>query len=307
VDNEAPLTGKAIAVTGGGAGLGRAYAEYLAGLGGQVVVNDIDERRATIAVQRITNSGGSAVAYAGSIADVEKARGLIQTCVNNYGRVDGLVNNAGIYYHTAPWEDPPERYVPLIEVNLLGTIHCGIAFMAHLRRVGRPGAIVNIVSGSQCGLSEMAAYSASKGAVASLTYSWAADLASSNIRVNAVSPIGRSGTDDEGPANEQPGVNPDVLARQRALKEPALVAPLVAYLLSDYSRDVTGQVFRMNPPELSVMSHPGFFAESTRAGDWDVPGISRVVDDELHRWFQPVGGVLSISGESARLLSPGPV
>jgi NAD(P)-dependent dehydrogenase (short-subunit alcohol dehydrogenase family) len=306
VNDDAALTGKVIAVTGAGAGLGRAYAHYMAGLGGQIVVNDVDESRANAAVERIEKAGGTATAHVGSVAVVADAEGLVQSCLRTYGRMDGLVNNAGIYYHAKPWEDRPERYVPVIEINVLGTIHCGIAFMSHLRDVGQPGSIVNIVSGAQCGLPEMAVYSASKGAVASLTYSWAADLASSNIRVNAVSPIGRSGTGDDSAASTPSDESPEVAARHRALKDPVLVAPLVAYLVSDYSSGVTGQVFRLNPPELAMMSHPGFFAGSVRSADWDVTSIHRAVDQELKQWFLPVGGVLSITGESGRLFSPGP-
>jgi NAD(P)-dependent dehydrogenase (short-subunit alcohol dehydrogenase family) len=282
-----PLGGKAVVVTGAGAGLGRAYAVYLAGLGCKVVVNDVDDQRAALVAEEITISGGSGIAHVGSVTEVNVAQGLISLCVEEYGRIDGLVNNAGIYYHSAPWDDRPEMYARLIEINVLGTMHCGVALMTHLRNLRQEGVIVNVVSGSQCGLREMAAYSASKGAVASLTYSWAADAASSDIRVNAVSPIGRSGTGD--------------------VRDPALVAPLIAYLLSDDARGVTGQVFRMNPPELSVMSHPGFYEASVRVGEWDIASINRVINEELSAWFQPVGGVLCIAGESGRLLKPSEV
>jgi NAD(P)-dependent dehydrogenase (short-subunit alcohol dehydrogenase family) len=282
-----PLEAKAVVVTGAGSGLGRAYAMYLAALGCKVVVNDVDDRRAALVRDEISNSGGAAVARVGSVTEVDVAQDLVSSCVDEFGRMDSLVNNAGIYYHRAPWDDPPEMYTRLIEINVLGTMHCGIAFMNHCRSLGQEGVIVNVVSGSQCGLREMGAYSASKGAVASLTYSWAADSASSNIRVNAVSPIGRSGTGD--------------------VRNPTLVAPLIAYLVSDDSRGVTGQVFRMNPPELSIMSHPGFYEKSVRVGDWDIASISRVVRDELSGWFQPVGGVLCITGESGRLLGPSQV
>jgi NAD(P)-dependent dehydrogenase (short-subunit alcohol dehydrogenase family) len=305
MDDDALLSGKAVAVTGAGAGLGRGYARYLASHGADVVVNDVDGQRVDAVVEQITAAGGSGTAHVGSVAKVEDAQGLVETCVERFGRMDALVNNAGIYYHTAPWEDRPENYVPVIEINVLGTMHCGIAFMNHLRHAEQGGSIVNIVSGAQCGLKEQAVYSASKGAVASLTYSWAADLQGTGIRVNAVSPIGRSGTEDpSAPSEPRDDEDPILLARRNASKDPILVAPIVAYLVSDSSQDVTGQVFRMNPPELSVMAHPGFFTESVRVGDWDAASIQRVVDDELRQWFLPVGGVLGITGESGQLLAP---
>lgn len=285
---ESLLADKAVVVTGAGAGLGRAYAQYLAGLGALVVANDVDGARIARVKESIDAAGGSCVVHVGSVADRQMAEDLIDTCVQAHGQVDGLVNNAGIYYISDPWDDREDDHRRVIDVNVLGTMHCGIAFMRQLRDAGRPGAIVNVSSGAQCGMRGQAVYSASKGAVASLTYSWAADLASEGIRVNAISPIGRPGTGYE--------------ATRPFHKDPLLVAPLVAYLVSDHSAGVTGQVFRLNAPEFGLMSHPGLFEKSVRRADWDVPTISSAVVGDLEQWFQTVGGVLCIDGESARLV-----
>jgi NAD(P)-dependent dehydrogenase (short-subunit alcohol dehydrogenase family) len=284
------LDRKVIVVTGAGAGLGRAYAEYLAEQGATVVVNDIDAERAERVRERIEAAGGVGVVHVGSVTDFRAADDLVALAVEAYGHVDGLVNNAGVYYRVEPWADSVDRYRRVIEVNVLGSINAGIAFMTQLRRVGRPGAIVSITSGAQCGHPRMAAYSASKGAVASLTYSWAADLEPSGIRVNAVAPVGRPGTAER-------SSRPEPVHRM----DPRLAAPLVAYLVSDHSAAVTGQVFRITAPELAVMSHPGVFESSIRTADWDVASIDEVVGRELNRWFQPVGGVLGV--ESARLVN----
>jgi NAD(P)-dependent dehydrogenase (short-subunit alcohol dehydrogenase family) len=134
-----------------------------------------------------------------------------------------------------------------VEVNLLGTMFCGIAAMKVLRSQGY-GSIVNASSRAQRGIPASATYAATKGAIASLTYSWALDLRPAGVRVNAIAPqAGGTGTRRQGqPSDGEP--------------TPDQIAPLVTYLLSDRSALVTGQVIRIGgPPDalsVGLMTHP---------------------------------------------------
>jgi NAD(P)-dependent dehydrogenase (short-subunit alcohol dehydrogenase family) len=227
------LEGRAIVITGAGRGLGLAYARHAAAEGAAVVVNDVDGGAARAAAAQITGQGGRASWSDGSVADHESAAALIDDCVRRHGRLDGLVSNAGLRPEGEAWDEAPGEIRAAVEVNLLGTIFCGLAAMKVMREQGH-GSIVNASSRAQRGIRASATYAATKGAVASLTYSWALDLHSSGIRVNAIAPqAGGTGTRRRSqPAN---GHEP----------APGQIAPLVSYLLSDRSAAVTGQIIRM--------------------------------------------------------------
>jgi NAD(P)-dependent dehydrogenase (short-subunit alcohol dehydrogenase family) len=240
------LIGRCAVVTGAGKGLGAAYARDLAAAGAAVVVNDIDRGSAAEVVEDITGQGGSAVADNNSVASWESAGAIVQTALTTFGRLDGLVNNAGLFYLADPREEDPVSIEEMVRVNLLGTMFCGQHAIQHMAQHGG-GAIVNDTSGAQSGMSQRGTYGATKGATASLTYSWAMDLASSGIRVNAISPIARTAMVDYGIAQGESGT--DI--------PPAHVAPLVTFLLSDDAREITGQVIRLEGAHLSLLSRPG--------------------------------------------------
>jgi NAD(P)-dependent dehydrogenase (short-subunit alcohol dehydrogenase family) len=190
----------------------------------------------------------------------------VDVAIGAFGRLDGLVNNAGVFYVAAPEEDDPARAAEMVAVNLLGTIYCGLAAARHMV-VHRGGAIVNDTSGAQSGMSRRGAYGATKGATASLTYSWAMDLQVHGVRVNAVSPIARTAMVDYGVALGERGTE----------IRPEHVAPLVTYLMSDAAAAVTGQVIRFDGPELSVLSRPGAQRRVARSDGWDYARIAAVL------------------------------
>ncbi|GIH67967.1 SDR family NAD(P)-dependent oxidoreductase [Sphaerimonospora thailandensis] len=273
------LTGKAIVVTGAGRGLGAAYARLAAAEGASVIVNDVDgEAAASIAAEI------GAIGDDSDIATWEGAGRLIEACRSAYGRIDGLVNNAGIFHLAHPREQDPAEFRRMIEVNLLGTAYCGLhAIRAMLGQPGG-GSVVNVTSGSQAGSAAMGAYGASKGGVASLTYCWAADLAGTAVRVNAVSPNAHTRMADtfERYLGER--------ARgQNVGKSPATNAPAVVYLLSDAAAGIHGQVVRVDGDELSLMTHPGVAMPAVRMPAWTVAAVAAAFDDELARRQQPLG------------------
>jgi NAD(P)-dependent dehydrogenase (short-subunit alcohol dehydrogenase family) len=273
------LDGKAVVITGAGRGLGEAYAMHAALAGASVVVNDNDGDLAERVAEHIRGYGGRAVASNHTVADPSEAAKIVDLCVDEFGRVDGLVNNAGLNYETAPWEDDPETIKHVVEVNVLGVIYVGIAAMRAMRSSGG-GSIINISSGASFGQRKLATYSATKGAVASLSYSWALDLESEGIRVNAVCPVAHTRM---------------VWKSERSLRAipadrtPGKVAPLVLFLLSDRAEGITGQVIRCNGRQLHIVGQPYFKQPILESDNWDTASVERAFTGVLQAHLEPYG------------------
>ncbi|WP_410600193.1 SDR family NAD(P)-dependent oxidoreductase [Amycolatopsis sp. lyj-90] len=269
------LSGKAVVITGSGQGLGRAFAHHAAAQGAAVVVNDVEAGLADEVAREIRARGGRAVSNGDSVADAGHAAGLIDQCVAEFGTLDGLVNNAGVNYRAEPWADDPARMREVVEVNVLGPLFCGTAAAAVMRERGS-GVIVNVGSGSMIGQRRAAAYSASKGAVASMTASWAADLAEHGIRVNAVAPVAWTRM-----AQRDPSVV------QTPEHTPERVAPLVTYLLSDLSAGVTGQILRFRGDILCVLRQTAIKDPVLERDGWTVEDIADAVGGDLREALEP--------------------
>ncbi|GGU74875.1 SDR family NAD(P)-dependent oxidoreductase [Lentzea flava] len=273
------LDGKAVVITGAGRGLGEAYAMHAALAGASVVVNDNDGDLAERVAEHIRGYGGRAVASNHTVADPSEAAKIVDLCVDEFGRVDGLVNNAGLNYETAPWEDDPETIKHVVEVNVLGVIYVGIAAMRAMRTTGG-GSIINISSGASFGQRKLATYSATKGAVASLSYSWALDLEAEGIRVNAVCPVAHTRM---------------VWKSERSLRAipadrtPGKVAPLVLFLLSDRAEGITGQVIRCNGRQLHIVGQPYFKQPILESDNWDTASVERAFTGVLQAHLEPYG------------------
>ncbi|WP_434450551.1 SDR family NAD(P)-dependent oxidoreductase [Lentzea sp. E54] len=273
------LDGKAVVITGAGRGLGEAYAMHAALAGASVVVNDNDGDLAEQVAEHIRGYGGRAVASTHTVADPSEAAKIVDLCVDEFGRIDGLVNNAGLNYETAPWEDDPETIRNVVEVNVLGVIYVGIAAMRAMRSSGG-GSIINISSGASFGQRKLATYSATKGAVASLSYSWALDLESEGIRVNAVCPVAHTRM---------------VWKSERSLRAipadrtPGKVAPLVLFLLSDRAEGITGQVVRCNGRQLHIVGQPYFKQPILESDNWDTTSVERAFTGVLQAHLEPYG------------------
>ncbi|RZS32671.1 NAD(P)-dependent dehydrogenase (short-subunit alcohol dehydrogenase family) [Herbihabitans rhizosphaerae] len=273
------LDGKAVVVTGAGRGLGRAFAVHAARAGAAVVVNDVDVELAYDVVGVIGEDGGCAVPSGHSVADPAQAAAIVDLCVKEYGTIDGLVNNAGLNYEALPWEEDLDQARELIEVNVLGVVHTGVAAVrAMVERGG--GAIVNVSSGASLGQRKLGVYAASKGAVASLTYSWALDLEDSGIRVNAVCPLAHTRM---------------VRKSERALRDcppdrtPDRIAPLVLYLLSDRAQGITGQMIRCNGPQLHIVGQPHLKQPILERETWDARSVERAFDEVFHAHLENYG------------------
>jgi NAD(P)-dependent dehydrogenase (short-subunit alcohol dehydrogenase family) len=282
------LAGRAVIVTGAGRGLGRAYALDLAANGASVVVNDI-ELAAGVA-DEITSSGGRAVASGHDVTDPAAVTALITLCTKTFGRLDGLVNNAGRYHEALPWEETPSSMRRALLVNVLGALQCQAA-ASTVMRAGGGGAIVNASSGGMFGFPAVSTYAATKGALAALTYSSALDLEAANIRVNAISPMaytrmtaGALGRDLAPSTQDAPplaGIED---------KPPEAVAPLVTFLLSDLAEGITGQFLRFDGQRISVVTTNAFADHpNTTADHWDPQTIAAAFAGPLAEHLQPYG------------------
>jgi NAD(P)-dependent dehydrogenase (short-subunit alcohol dehydrogenase family) len=270
------LDGKAVIVTGAGQGLGRAYALDAAAEGASLVVNDIDAAAAETVAAEIAGDGGRAVPVVGSVADWDRAGDLVAVCLKEYGAVDGLVNNAGVLNLTPPWDESEMSIRRVVEVNLLGALFVGTHAVRAMMDQGS-GSIVNITSSAQLGLSTMGTYGATKGGLASLTYSWSVDLGGYFIRVNAYAPVARTAMADMSPV-----LPPDI-------PDPADNAAIVTYLLSDLADGITGQVVQRRGNRLVVLAHPRLTEHGAEADAWTVDTVVDRFDPVLRQHQEPVG------------------
>lgn len=190
------FAGRVAIVTGGGRGLGRAYALGLAARGARVLVNDLgagvvgggsSEQPAAEVVAEIRSAGGFAEPNFASVSTLAGARAIVDQAISSYGRLDILVNNAGVSEMLRFEDTPVEVLRKNLEVHLLGAFHVLQAAWSELGR-SDAGRVVNVVSGGIFGMRDLTAYSAAKGAVFSFTRSLAQEVGDSPLRVNAIMP-----------------------------------------------------------------------------------------------------------------------
>jgi len=238
--------GKVAIVTGAGRGIGRAYAQGLAGRGAAVLVADIDEAGAKETAQSVVAAGGTAVAAQVDIADRDSVAAMADTAAENFGGIDFLVNNAAIFggmkldfLLTVEWEYL-ERF---LDVNLLGALVCTRACYQSMAARGG-GAIVN--QSSTAAYLYAGYYGWAKAGVNSLTQQLAHELGGMNIRVNAIAP---GPTDTEAARSVVPDRYMRDLVGSLALKRQGTPDDLVGmcmFLLSDEARWVTGHIFNVD-------------------------------------------------------------
>lgn len=251
---------KVAVITGAGRGIGREIALLMARHGAKVVVNDLggnergeggDQKVADEVVAEIQKAGGEAVANYDSVATMAGAQRIVDTAVQNFGRIDILVNNAGILRDRMIFNMSEEEWDAVLAVHLKGTFAC-IRAATPLMRQQRSGRIINFTSTSGLiGNYGQANYGAAKMGIVGLTKIVALEMARYNVTANAIAPfawtrlIGTIPTDD-----------PKQSKRVEAMKQmsPAHIAPLVVFLGSDAAQEVTGQIFGVRGKEIILFS-----------------------------------------------------
>ncbi|MBE1204040.1 SDR family NAD(P)-dependent oxidoreductase [Aminobacter carboxidus] len=281
------LQGKSVVITGAGSGLGAAYARHAARLGAAVVVNDISAPAAQATVDSISAAGGKAVAHAGDVSSWSYAQSLVDACIDAFGTITGIVNNAGILRIGKILDLTEADMRRMVEVNLIGTAACASHAARRMLAAGKGGSIINVASGSQAGDVALGGYGATKGGVASLTYSWAMELRGSGVRVNALSPLAETAMAAQNKAlMAEQAASREV--HYAALPDPEINAPVVSFLLSDAAAEINGQVVRIAGKQLSFVTHP-LIADPVLEGDWDYEAVGAAFSEKLADRQQPLG------------------
>ena len=256
------VDGKVVVVTGSGGGIGKAIALLMAAHGAKVVVNDIgaaldgsghDDGPAAAAVKEIKAAGGEAVANTDSVADPKGAERLIEAGLDAFGRIDAVVNNAGILRDRIFHRMSLDEWRAVIDVHLNGSFHVSKAVANRFKEQGS-GAFVHFTSTSGLiGNLGQANYSAAKMGIVGLSKSIALDMAKFGVRSNAIAPFAWSRMIGSIPIeSEEQKVRVGKLQKMT----PDKIAPLAVYLCADAAKDVTGQIFSVRNNEIFLMSQP---------------------------------------------------
>jgi NAD(P)-dependent dehydrogenase (short-subunit alcohol dehydrogenase family) len=292
------LTGKVAVVTGSGRGLGLAYATELARRGAAVVVNDVDEAVAQAAVTSISEAGGTAVAEVVPVGTSEAAQALVDRAVGEFGRLDVLVNNAGILRDATLWKMTDEQFDAVITTHLRGTFTCTRAAAVRLREQGEGGRIICVGSPTgQVGNFGQTNYAAAKAGIVGMVRTWAMELARAQITVNAIVPVAATAMTETVPflkpyleALETGGPLAAFARRELSLGSPEDVAGVVAFLASDAAAGVNGQVIGIGGDRLALWSHPSEVAVEFADGTgWSADAVAEVWPEAFAGSLQTVG------------------
>jgi NAD(P)-dependent dehydrogenase (short-subunit alcohol dehydrogenase family) len=268
------LDGKTIAVTGAGRGIGRAVALACAAAGANVVVNDYgvsidgadpDSEIANAVVAEITAAGGQGTAVADSVTTMAGGARIVQTAVDTYGRIDGVVCVAGILRERMLFNMAEDEWDPVIETHLKGTFTVFRA-AAPVMRAQKSGTLIGFTSGAFAGSVAQANYSAAKGGIVSLVRSAALGMHKYGVTANVIAPVAKSRMSGNVPFGLEMG-------------EPEDVAPMVAFLLGDAARHVTGQVYTANGPTIAVWNQPAEVRSMRTNGRWTPEEIAARFDE----------------------------
>lgn len=291
------MAGKVAIVTGAGRGLGLAYARALAYAGAAVVVNDVDDQVAGAAVDAIKADGGSAVALVGPVGTSEVADALVSRAVDEFGRLDILVTNAGILRDTVLWKMSDDDFDAVIQVHVRGTFTCVRAAAVRMREQGDGGRIICVGSPTgQVGNFGQTNYAAAKAGIVGMVRTWALELARANITVNAIIPVAATGMTETVPFLK-PYVDalhageplPAYARRELSFGSPDEVAGLVVFLSSAAADGVSGQAIGLGGDRLALWSHPSEVAVAFADGGWTADSIAAAWPEQFAPHLQRVG------------------
>jgi NAD(P)-dependent dehydrogenase (short-subunit alcohol dehydrogenase family) len=290
------LDGRAAIVTGAARGIGRAAAQALAAQGAAVVVNDLgvrpdgsgaDPGPAREVVQEIEAAGGRAVANADSVSEFDAAGRIVATALEAFGRIDVLVNNAGLAGNGSALDCSAEDFGRISDSHIRGTFNCTRHAAPHMKEQGW-GRIVNLVSrAGLVGTPNTVAYGAGKGGVFGFTNVAARDLAPFGITVNAVNPSSTDTRMVAGALENSRDADGELteMARNLAavMQRPEQVAVVIAFLCTEAAADVTGEIFFVRKNEVALYQPMQLAPPVSRDEDWTVEALAGALKEfELH-------------------------
>jgi NAD(P)-dependent dehydrogenase (short-subunit alcohol dehydrogenase family) len=289
------LDGRVAIVTGAGRGIGRSVALLLARQGASVVVNDLgaaldgsgtDASPAQQVVAEIGAADGKAVANAADVSDHDAAEALIRTAIEEFGRLDVLVNVAGILRDRMVFSMTEAEWDDVIRVHLRGTFNTTKFAAAHWRSLREESAnhrLINFTSVSGLhGAAGQPNYAAAKMGIVGFTYSCANALGKYGVTANVVSPGATTRMTDSVPAERRRGGT-----ASEAERSPDNVAPLVAYLASEQSGWINGRIVHARGYEVALYNNPEPIIRIIGTGPWDLDALA----GQMERSFGPLLGL----------------
>ncbi len=276
------LDGKAAVVTGAGRGVGRAHCLQLAGAGARVVVNDVDHGEAEKVVAEINQRGGEAIFDTADISTAAGATALVRRCAAAFGRIDIMVANAGIVRDRTFLKMTEDDVRAVMDVHFFGSFFCLQQAALHMQQQGSGGALITTISAAHFGNFGQANYAAAKGAIASLTYTLALELARYGIRVNGISPLATT-------RMSQTYKGADGKDVELPYFDPELNGPMLIYLCSDRGNYISGQVFGTGGERVVLLNHPRYGTGMYRSGGWTVDSLDEHFRAHLEPLLEPIG------------------
>jgi NAD(P)-dependent dehydrogenase (short-subunit alcohol dehydrogenase family) len=283
------LDGKVAAITGAGGGIGRALAKAMAAQGASIVVNDLGvtlagDRAPTSpandVVAEIKAAGGQAVANLMDISTMEGGKGLVDQAVKEFGKLDILVNLAGVIRDRMIFNMEEEDWDRVLDSHLKGTFCTSRFASAHMRE-RRYGRIINFSSNAALGSPGQPSYTAAKAGILGLTFSTAQGLRRYGITCNAIFPVAATRMTDT-IHQEAWRITPSSEARGTPA-DPANVAPIVIFLASDEAAEVTGQVFGSEGYSVTRYYHMSPERTVYNKGPWELDEFFKVMKRTLAR------------------------
>jgi len=288
------LEGKVVIVTGAGQGVGAAIAKGLAADGAKVVVNDIgvtlqgkveNVSAADEVAQAIRDAGGEAVGNRDSVSEWGAAQRIVEAAIDTYGRIDLVVNNAGILRDAIFHKMQPEEFEAVLNVHLHGAFNVSRAAAPYFKKQ-QSGSYVHMTStAGLIGNFGQANYMAAKMGIVGLSRSIAMDMQRSNVRSNCIAPFAWSRMSSSIPAETEAD---KIRVAKLKRMTPEKIAPLVAFLGSNAAEKISGQIFSVRNNEIYLFSQPRPVRTLHRSDGWTADTLAEMLPDAFGTWLTPL-------------------